>query len=499
MATLFPSVFLSPAKTRKHHFSLLRSRSTLSFINSLSSSESNPLPSSVRALWDWFSKEGVISSKTPVKPGVVPEGLGLIATRDIAENDVILEVPRRFWVNPDTVEYSEIGKVCDGLNPWVSVALFLVREKLREDSKWKIYLDVLPETTDATIFWSDEELSELEGTQLLCTTLSVKEYVQMEFMKAEAEIIIPNRQLFPSAITLNDFFWAFGILRSRAFSRLQGQNLVVIPLIDLINHSAGITSEDHIHERTGPAGLFSWDLLFSLRTTVSVTAGEQVKCPKSSNASVKMMFIKVVFIQYGLKKTNSELALDYGFIESTPHRNAYSLTLEVPCSDPFFRDKLDITKLNGLDETTDFEILLGHPLPPKMLPFLRLIALGGTDAFLLDPSLRNSVWGCLEFPVSHANEKIICNVVRDACKYALSCYPTTIDEDEKLMTEGNLRPRLWIAVGIRSGEKKVLHQIDGIFKERELKLDQLEYYKERMLKELCQVGEKGESIPSESK
>jgi len=72
------------------------------------------------------------------------------------------------------------------------------------------------------------------GTQLLNTTLSVKEYVKKEFMRLEEEIILPNRKLFPSPITIDDFFWAFGILRSRAFSRLRNENLVVIPFADLV-------------------------------------------------------------------------------------------------------------------------------------------------------------------------------------------------------------------------------------------------------------------------
>ena len=83
----------------------------------------------------------------------------------------------------------------------------------------------------------DHNLIELihAGTQLLNTTLGVKEYVQNEFLKLEEEIILPNKKLFPSPITLDDFFWAFGILRSRAFSRLRNENLVVIPLADLVS------------------------------------------------------------------------------------------------------------------------------------------------------------------------------------------------------------------------------------------------------------------------
>lgn len=73
------------------------------------------------------------------------------------------------------------------------------------------------------------------GSQLLNTTLGVKDLVANEFAKLEEEVIVPHKRLFPFDITLEDFFWAFGILRSRAFTRLEGQSLVLIPLADLVS------------------------------------------------------------------------------------------------------------------------------------------------------------------------------------------------------------------------------------------------------------------------
>nr|XP_007149062.1 hypothetical protein PHAVU_005G037700g [Phaseolus vulgaris]ESW21056.1 hypothetical protein PHAVU_005G037700g [Phaseolus vulgaris] len=283
---------------------------------------------------------------------------------DISRNEVVLQVPKRLWINPDAVAASEIGKVCSGLKPWLAVALFLIRERSNDDSLWKHYFSILPKETGSTIYWSEEELSELQGTQLLSTTLSVKEYVKSEFRRLEEEIILPNRKLFPSPITIDDFFWAFGILRSRAISRLCNENLVVIPFADLINHSASVTTEDHAYEIKGAAGLFSWDYLFSLRSPLSLKAEDQV------------------FIQYDLNKSNVKLALDYGFIEPNSDRNAYTLTLQISESDPFFGDKLDIAESNGFGETAYFDIFYNLPLPPGLLPYLRLVALGGTDAFL---------------------------------------------------------------------------------------------------------------------
>ncbi|XP_010939836.1 fructose-bisphosphate aldolase-lysine N-methyltransferase, chloroplastic isoform X2 [Elaeis guineensis] len=489
-----PRLLLPPSLlctiSNPHPLSLLTTTTTTTTRRIIALSQSRqhaaaiPSESAVRDFWQWLSDEGVANSSSsppPVKPEFVPEGLGLVAQRDITKNEVVVEVPKKLWINPDTVAASDIGRVCGGLKPWVAISLFLLREKaLGSASSWRPYLDILPLATDSPIFWSEEELSEIQGTQLLSTIMGVKEFVQSEFIKVEDDVILPNKDLFSSPITFNDFLWAFGILRSRAFPRLRGENLALIPLADLINHSSSITSEDSFWEIKGK-GFFSRELIFSLRTPIYVKAGDQV------------------YIQYDLAKSNAELALDYGFIESRQDREVYTLTLEITESDPFYGDKLDIAETNGLGETAYFDVILGSPLPPSMLPYLRLVALGGTDAFLLESIFRNSVWGHLELPVSRANEETICRVVRDACKSALSAYHTTIEEDEKLMEEGKLDSRLQIAVAVRAGEKKVLKQIDDLFRERELELDGLEYYQERRLKDLGLVGEQGEIIFWESK
>lgn len=486
MATLFSfsptptCAYLSLSNLNKNP-NFFSSTQSLSFKKPLSIKcfrppENDP-PPAVQKFWGWLSEKGIVSAKSPIKPGIVPEGLGLVAQRDIGKNEVVLEVPKRFWINPDTVLASEIGSVCSGLKPWVSVALFLIREKkLGDNSSWKPYIDILPEFTNSTIFWSEEELSQLQGSQLLNTTLGVKELVANEFAKLEEEVILRHKKLFPFPITIDDFFWAFGMLRSRAFTHLEGQSLVLIPLADLINHSPSITAEDFAWEVKG-AGLFSRELLFSLRNPIPVKAGDQV------------------LIQYDLRKNNAELALDYGFVESRRERHTYTLTLEIPESDPFFGDKLDVAETNGLGEVAYFDIILDQPLPPTMLPYLRLLAIGGTDAFILESIFRNSVWGHLQLPFSRANEELICLVIRDTCKSALSGYSTTIEQDEKLLDEGNLDPRLEIAVRMRLGEKKVLQQIDGIFREREMELGVLEYYQERRLKDLGLWGAQGEKLP----
>uniref|UniRef100_A0A7N1A8C5 SET domain-containing protein n=1 Tax=Kalanchoe fedtschenkoi TaxID=63787 RepID=A0A7N1A8C5_KALFE len=483
MASLFApspfSAFLTLSKsTHQNPFNNPKSRNYRHpkwkrYVNSLSSPDPD-IPPAVQTFWKWLSEEGIITSKTPVRPGIVPEGLGLVALRDIQRQEVVLEVPKRLWINPDAVASSEIGGVCCGLKPWIAVALFLIRERVREDSKWRSYMNILPKVTHSTIFWSEEELEQLQGSQLLSTAIDVKNYVTNEFQKVKEEVINPHKKLFPFLITLDDFMWAFGMLRSRAFSRDRDTNLVIVPLADLVNHSSSVTTEDHAYETKGPAGLFSWDSLFTLRSPLQLKAGEQV------------------VIQYDLKKSNAKLALDYGFIESRRERDAYSLKFEIPKADPLYQEKLDVATANGFDETACFDIFYGPSLPSGMVQYLRLTALAGEDVFLLESMFRDTVWGHLEHPVSLINEEHVCQIVQDSCKTALSGYLTSIDEDERILEGGNLDTRLDIAVRIRAAEKKILQQIAEVFRDRASWLTNLEYYQERRLRNLGLVGEEGE-------
>ncbi|KAG2696697.1 hypothetical protein I3843_07G070200 [Carya illinoinensis] len=236
------SPFLSPTKSLRSsssvkvtkapplHFLHSKRLLSVSVTSSVqkSDTDSPPLPPKVETFWQWLRDEGVVSAKAQARPAVVPEGLGLVAQRDLSRNEVVLEVPKRFWINPDAVAASEIGTLCSELKPWVSVALFLIREKLKNDSPLRYYVDILPEYTHSTIYCAGQKRSWLNFK---------------------------------------------------------------------INHSPSITTEDHVWEIKGAAAFFSRDSLFSLRTPVSVKAGEQV------------------MIQYDINKSNADLALDYGFIE----------------------------------------------------------------------------------------------------------------------------------------------------------------------------------------
>jgi [ribulose-bisphosphate carboxylase]/[fructose-bisphosphate aldolase]-lysine N-methyltransferase len=102
----------------------------------------------------WLSSHGAAEGKA--YPAAVPEGLGLVAARDLPRGEVVAEVPKKLWMDADAVAASDIGRACAGgdLRPWVGVTLLLLRELARgADSPWAPYLATLRRQTDSTIFW----------------------------------------------------------------------------------------------------------------------------------------------------------------------------------------------------------------------------------------------------------------------------------------------------------------------------------------------------------
>ncbi|POR35885.1 Ribosomal lysine N-methyltransferase 4, partial [Tolypocladium paradoxum] len=104
-------------------------------------------------------------------------GRGMVATRDIAADATLFTIPRRAIINvhtsqlrqqlPHLFESQGDGDDEQGLDSWSALILILMYEHLEgESSAWKPYLDILPETFDTPMFWSDEELSNLQGSAL---------------------------------------------------------------------------------------------------------------------------------------------------------------------------------------------------------------------------------------------------------------------------------------------------------------------------------------------
>jgi SET domain-containing protein 6 len=115
-----------------------------------------------------------------------------VALKDIPEDTTLFTIPRRAIINTETSKLAEkLPGIFDAaededdedsqsLDSWGSLILVMLYENLQGvASQWKPYFDVLPQTFDTPIFWSENELKELEGTCLTTEKIGKQESDEM--------------------------------------------------------------------------------------------------------------------------------------------------------------------------------------------------------------------------------------------------------------------------------------------------------------------------------
>lgn len=119
----------------------------------------------------WFQHNGgVLDTSTMGITNFPGSGHGAVALQDIPENHTIFTLPRSLTLSTQTstlpaafgYEAWRKHKLHKG---WVGLILCMMWEEAQGNKgKWFTYLASLPTQFDTPIFWSDEELQELQGT-----------------------------------------------------------------------------------------------------------------------------------------------------------------------------------------------------------------------------------------------------------------------------------------------------------------------------------------------
>ncbi len=96
----------------------------------------------------------------------------LVASADVSQGEAVLTVPDSAWLSPAVTAKTNVGKLAAaaGLEPWLQLALVLVADRFAgAKSELSGYAEALPEDLGTPLLWSDAELAELQGTQVLQT------------------------------------------------------------------------------------------------------------------------------------------------------------------------------------------------------------------------------------------------------------------------------------------------------------------------------------------
>jgi hypothetical protein len=245
---------------------------------------------------------------------VGPEGNGVIARKEIKEND------EYFFISYDLLLTSTLS------DSWRQVqhdpllqkfsscvlALKLLHEACKPNSFWKDYIAVLPHTFTIPLFYTEHDFKIIENTDLLLPAIkllynSLKQFFYIkDLMNQLAQPLIPSDKF-----TLSNYFWALGVVLTRQNEVAlndQAKVLALIPGWDMCNHEPGkITTFCNPDKR-----------MITCTAMRRFAKGEQVR-----------MF-------YG-PRSNHHLLLYSGFVVPSNSFDTISLQITLDISDPLFK------------------------------------------------------------------------------------------------------------------------------------------------------------------
>lgn len=503
------------AKTRSRATTTTSTTTSLALSSTPAAAQLDVLADNMNACIESLKPEFIKNCKVRVAPSPSSSGtgggghrLGLIATENIGRDGVALSIPYddQLVLTPDLATKNVLeGVLPEGYDGWTGdiglLAMLILNEVARASeqdgggdlgialpkrkaecqSLIAAWVKVLPSPTEMAalhpLLWNEDAQEILQGSSTKKVYRTLDDIDEDATWLAE-RVWSNDRTRFPDTVTINGetrpcfnidgYTWAIALASSR--SNFVDGSLRIIPFIDLANHQDLGTEE----VAGGTMGAFGTTKGAEIRTMQKYTAGEEV------------------FVNYG-PKSAAEYLLEHGFVPKQAQTTSVSeLTFEVDPEDRFYDDKLDILEFETYDSAPmeplqSFDVVYepgrdGEP-DPAILQFLRLVKLGGKDAFLLESIFRKEVWGFMGLPVSEANEREVAEEITGACSKALEEMDAIEEEfSEKEENEGS-SPKGLCAI-VRDAERKALTRTSEYMQREKEALDLKEYYQERRLKDL---------------
>ncbi|RYP11862.1 hypothetical protein DL767_011265 [Monosporascus sp. MG133] len=428
----------------------------------------------------------------------------LLATADIPEDTVLFTIPRKAIISVESSDLSKrIPEVFEdsttvledadneadeeggetGVTPdsWVSLILVMIYEHFQgEKSPWKPYLDVLPRTFDTPMFWSENELSELQASAI--TSKVGKDEAENMFrakilpvIQSHAGVFYPEGaarlcedDLIELCHRMGSTIMAYAFDLENDEDRPDSENedswvedregkltMGMVPMADILNADA----EFNAHVNHGEDAL----TVTSLRP---IAAGEEV-------------------LNYYGPLGNGELLRRYGYVTIKHARYdvveiSWDLVLSV-LKDTLKLDEATWGKvLNQLDpeeieETLVIDRDLDEPDSTGRVD-------GESKLTRLPKDLQEQLSAFLKAirKVSPAavsdkqkRDQIILTVIQRVCELRTSLYPTSYAYDFDLLSQNRVAGRQKMAVVVRWGEKVLLKEAADLAKMKleEMKLD----------------------------
>ncbi|KAF1938316.1 SET domain-containing protein RMS1 [Clathrospora elynae] len=405
-------------------------------------------------------------------------GRGIVAIKDVPLETTLFTIPRDAIINVQTSELpNKLPEVFDvsidddyeesePLESWGSLILVMLYEFLQgEASRWKPYIDVLPQSFDTPLFWSVNELKELEGT---CLTIEKIGKIESDDMLRSriVSVVLKNPAIFypEGASQLNED-------ELLALAHRMGSTIMSYAF-DLENEDEHSDEEEEgwVEDREGKT------LLGMVPMADILNANADFNAHVNHGVSLEVTTLRdtlpagsEIFNYYG-PLPSSELLRRYGYV--TPEHHRYDVA-EIPWS--VVRSALGNELCVSDDVLTEIEAQLDEDELEDYFIIERDSGEPSSEGRLSQPALLREVSAELEeqfktlliafkkskpelIPEKRKRDEIYSAVVARALTTKLAQYPSSVEEDETLLKRDGLPKRHRMAVEVRLGEKRLLQE-----------------------------------------
>ncbi|MBA0834599.1 hypothetical protein Goarm_006937 [Gossypium armourianum] len=415
-------------------------------------------------LLKWIKREGGFVHEAVTITQDTTYGLGLVASGGIPKgSDLIVlpeHVPLKFQSDKDDEADSVSLPLCNRVPEelWaMKLGLKLLQERAKVGSFWWPYISNLPEIYTVPIFFSGEDIKNLQYAPLLFQVNKRCRFL-LEF---EQEVKNVLKNLKPSEhpfggqdVDASSLGWAMSAVSSRAF-RLYGKKLpngthsdipMMLPLIDMCNHSFNPNA----------------------RILQEQDAGNPKMLIKAAEREIKQS--DPLLLNYGCL-SNDFFLLDYGFvIPSNPYDHIElkydgalmdAASMAAGVSSPNFSSPAPwqqeiLFQLNLDGEVPNLKVTIGGPelVEGRLLAALRVLLSNDREMVQrYDLSVLKSL--SAEGPLGVANEVAAFRTIIALCVIALGHFPTKIMDDESLLKQG-VSVSTELAIQFRMQKKSVI-------------------------------------------
>ncbi|GLT33128.1 hypothetical protein SLA2020_077410 [Shorea laevis] len=370
----------------------------------------------------------------------------IAASEDLEAGDVAFSVPNSLIVTLERVLGNETVAellTTNKLSELACLTLYLMYEKKQgKKSFWYPYIKELDRqrgrghlAVESPLLWSKAELAYLTGSPTKDEVLERAKGIKREYDELDTIWFMAGSlfQQYPYDIPTEAF--PFEIFK-QAFVAVQSC-VVHLQNVSLARRFALVP--------LGPPLLAYSSNCKAMLSAVDGAVELVVDRPYKAGESI---------VVWCGPQPNSKLLINYGFVDEDNSYDRIVVQAALNTEDPQYQDKRLVAQRNGRLSVQVFHVCVGKEKEAvlDMLPYLRL-------GYVTDPSEMQSVLSSQGpvCPVSPCMERAVLDQLAHYFRGRLAGYPTTLDEDESLLSDPNLNPKRRVATQIVRLEKKMLH------------------------------------------